>query len=196
MEKIYNFKKFSILSAVFGLLISVLSVIIACLVLKFTQTETIGIIGGVGFPTFRFMLYRLYGGLFVFLIWFGISAFIIGLYSLILNKVISRCSTPKLYLAAVGISVVGAMGLVCFAEWYSIVAFHEMSKSTIAYPLSIILGLILFAVFIILIVLYIKQRAKQISVKGIIIDVGLCIVSFMPLFFTFGYLSNVISSIF
>ena len=94
---------------------------------------------------------------------------------------------------SLGLSGVGALGAACALRWYIIVLFHDMSKFPIEYPTSILLGVLSPFVFIVLIVLYIKERKKNWSVKGIIIDVLTSILFLPTFFFLFMYLFEIIT---
>lgn len=96
----------------------------------------------------------------------------------------------KTSLCAFAISVCGAIGLYCLLFYYACVAFHESSKSPIAFPLSFVLGTISFALFVILCTVYCRLRNKRRSVVGIILDVLMSILCLLPLFLLFERLAE------
>ena len=88
----------------------------------------------------------------------------------------------KTTILALIVSFFGGSGLMCLFIWYSIVAFHEMSKHPISYPLSIIGGIFSLVAFIITFIFYIKARKENLKIKGIAIDVITSIIT-LPIFF-------------
>ncbi len=74
------------------------------------------------------------------------------------------------YLCAVGIGTFGMMGLMSFFLWLCIITFHEISIYPIAYPFSIICGMVCLMAFIALIALWIiifKKRHDKPRLLGI-----------------------------
>jgi len=88
----------------------------------------------------------------------------------------------KTTLLALMISAVGSVGLLCAVEWFIIAFFAGVSKHPIAYPLSIIGGLVSLFALIILIVFYCNVRKKSPQLLGICIDVFASVI-FLPSFF-------------
>ena len=82
------------------------------------------------------------------------------------NTVKKHCNINTSTISLV-LSGVGALGLVCVFVWISIVSFHEMSKHPIEYPISVFLGIVCFFTFIVLIIIYLKLRKTNWSIKGI-----------------------------
>lgn len=128
--------------------------------------------------------------LYVSLISLGATAFISGLYCLAFNKPLKKHGTPKLTLLSCAISATGAMGLVSFLIWYTMVAFHESSKHPISYPWSISLGFFCFLFFVLLGIVYCKMRSSHPSAIGTVLDILLSIATLPTFFFTFVSFSN------
>jgi len=185
--KMKKIKIYSFISLILGLIFVLLSVMIPILLTyRYTQQSgSIGIIGGAGYPTISWIISELgFGGYILLLFVIGIVLFLSGAFCLLFKKtVINNCSL-KTTILSLTVSLFSAIGLICFITWYSIVVFHEMSKSPIAYPTSITGGLISLIAFIITIVFYFKARKSNFKVKGIVIDV-LTIVIYLPIFFLF-----------
>lgn len=103
--------------------------------------------------------------------------------------------TLKTTAVSLGLSFAGASGLYCFFQWYSIVVFHEMSRHPIRFPASRIIGLLSFAAFVFLIVLYCRLRKQTFSIKGILIDVATCLIAFFPFSIIITIVSNFVSHV-
>ena len=65
------------------------------------------------------------------------------------------------YLCSAGIGTFGMMGLMSFFTWLSISTFHEYSKYPIAYPFSIVWGIVCLMAFIALIAQWISTFIKR-----------------------------------
>ena len=132
--------------------------------------HSIGIIGGADKPTLLFLL-KYSDGHLLFALILGLTLFLCGGFCLIFKRTVTNNCRLKTTALSLIISFFGASGLSCFFIWYSIVAFLEMSMHPIAYPLSIIGGILSLVAFIIAIILYIKARKEHFKIKGIIIDI-------------------------
>ena len=65
------------------------------------------------------------------------------------------------YLCSVGIGTFGMMGLMSFFTWLCISTFHDYSIYPIAYPFSIVWGIVCLMAFIALIALWIITFIKR-----------------------------------
>ena len=92
-----------------------------------------------------------------------------------------------------GLSCVGALGLVCVFIWFSIVSFGEMSKHPIEYPVSVLLGIVCFFAFVVLIAVYLKLRKTNWSIKGLIIDILTSIIYLPTFFYIFSYIYGLLN---
>ena len=179
-----KFKIYSSIALILGLLLALVSVLVPIIKInEFTaQNGSIGIIGGADGPTAIYLTSHLLDGNLLFTLILGLTLFLSGAFCLIFKRVvINNCSLKTTALSLI-ISFFGATGLVCFFIWYSIVAFHEMSKHPLSYPLSIIVGIILLIAFIITIIFYIRARKDNLKVKGIILDIITSIIT-LPISF-------------
>lgn len=180
MKKI---KIYSSIALISGLVLVLASVLIP--IIKFSnytaQNGSVGIIGGADTPTLLFLLQYSDGSL-LFSFILGLTLFLSGGFCLIFKRVVINNCRLKTTALSLIISLIGASGLVCFFVWYSIVAFHEMPKHPLSYPLSIIVGIILLVAFIITIIFYIRARKENLKVKGIIVDIITSIIT-LPIFF-------------
>lgn len=180
-----KYKIYSTIALISGLLLALVSVLVPIIKLSnyTAQNVSVGIIGGADASTLRFIFWHGYGGdNMVIPIIFGIALFLAGMFCLIFSKAVFYNCTVKTTLLSLTTSFFGASGLVCFFIWFSIVAFGEMSKHPISYPISIIGGAISLLAFIILIFFYIKARSAKMSAKGTIIDI-LTSITALPIFF-------------
>ena len=188
-------KQMSLLTLLTGVLFSIIGVIIPFITLKnYTyQNGAIGIIGGADTPTYEFVVFRILNGWPFVTILFGSALIISALFCLIFSKTVKNNCSVKTTVLSLGLSAVGAAGLVCAFLWFTIVSFGEMSKHPIEYPVSVLLGIISFLGFIVLIALYLKIRKTNWSIKGFIIDVLTSIIYLPTFFFAFSYLYNTLS---
>ena len=185
-------KQMSLLTLLTGVLFSIIGVIIPFITLKnYTyQNGAIGIIGGADTPTYEFVVFRIMNGWPFVAILFGITLIVSALFCLIFSKTVKNNCHIKTTALSLGLSAVGAAGLVCAFLWFSIVLFGEMSKHPIEYLVSVLLGIISFLGFIVLIALYLKIRKTNWSIKGFIIDVLTSIIYLPTFFFVLSYMYN------
>lgn len=89
--------------------------------------------------------------------------------------------TQKTTLFSLSMSVSVVSFLLCFLQWYIVVAFGEAYKFPIRHPMSI-LGMLVFAVtFVLSFILYCKKRSQNMSFKLIAFDI-LLFVGALPVF--------------
>ena len=178
-------KIYSSIALISGLVLVLASVLIP--IIKFinytAQNGSVGIIGGADTPTLLFLLQYSDGGL-LFTSILGLTLFLSGGFCLIFGSVVINNCRLKTTALSLIISLFGASGLVCFFIWYSIVAFHEMSKHPLSYPLSIFSGLLSLIGFVTAIVFYIRVRKTNLKPKGIIIDILTSIIT-LPILFLY-----------
>ncbi len=182
-------KRISLLTLLIGAILSIVGVIVPFIALQnyTSQNGAIGIIGGADTPTLEFLVMRIMNGWPFVAILFGVALIVSALFCLIFSKTIKNNCNIKTTAFSFVLSAVGAAGLVCALLWFSVVSFDEMSKHPIAYPVSIILGIVCFFAFIVLIAVYLKMRKKNWSIKGLIIDVLTSIIYLPSSFFLFSY---------
>ena len=154
---------------------------------------TIGIIGGADAPTHTFMLWVSCDGLPIALISLGICLVISAVFCLIFSNTVKKYCNIKTSLISLGLSCVGAIGLVCVFIWFSIVSFGEMSKHPIEYPVSVLLGIVCFFAFVVLIAVYLKLRKTNWSIKGLIIDILTSIIYLPTFFYIFSYIYGLLN---
>lgn len=188
-------KRYAIIIMILGVLISVLGFISPIIYWNNYTLENgaICIIGGTDTPTYTFMLSAIFDGLPFVLIIMGISLVVSSGFCLLFSNTVKKHCNINTSAISLGLSGVGALGLVCAFVWFSIVSFGKMSKHPIGYPVSVLLGIFCFLVFVILTVIYIKLRKINWSIKGFIIDVLTSVIFLPTFFFDFAYLYEVIS---
>ena len=177
-------KCFSLLILFAGLLFLAAGVVIPIVLLQIytSQNGAVAIIGGADGPTALFLTFKLMEGRIICSLVFGITLIISGLFCLIFSKTIKNNCNIKTSALSLGLSAIGAAGLVCAFLWFTIVSFGEMSKHPIEYPISVLLGIFCFFTFIVLSAVYLKLRKINWSIKGLIIDI-LTSITYLPAFF-------------
>ncbi len=188
-------KQISLLTLLIGALFSITGVIVPFITLQnyTSQNGAIGIIGGADTPTYEFIVFRIMNGLPFLAVLFGISLVISALFCLIFSKTVKSNCNIKTTALSFGLSAIGGAGLVCAFLWFTIVSFHETSEYPIAYPASLLIGILCFVAFVVLFAIYFKARKTNWSIKGVIIDVLTGIIYLPTFFFLFSYLSEILS---
>lgn len=188
-------KKFSLLTLLAGILLLIIGIIvpIVAVYIYTSQNGAIGIIGGADTPTYEFVVFHIMNGWPFIAILFGITLIVSSLFCLVFSKTVKNNCSIKTSVLSVGLSAVGAAGLVCAFLWFLIVSFGEMSKHPIEYPVSILLGIVCFFAFVVLIALYFEARKINWSIKGFCIDILTSVIFLPTFFFAFSYLYNTLS---
>ena len=155
-----------------------------------------GIIGGMDGPTYWFILSRLYDGWPIAFIMLGISVVISSGFCLLFSKTVHTHCNIKTSAISLGLSGVGAAGLVCAIWCFAIGALGGVSKHPIQFPVTMLLGVLCFLAFILLIGLYFMVRMKNWSIIGVIIDVLTSIVYLPAFFWIISYVYEGFSRIF
>ena len=169
-----KFRTYSYVVLGSGLFLALVSILILAIeFINVSQNGGFAIIGGADLPTLRIILSDYWPSIVIGLVLAVCSAF-----CLVFSKTVMNNCTLKTTAVSLGISLSGMSGLYCFLQWYSIVVFHEMSRHPIRFPASIVIGLLSFAAFVFLIVLYCRLRKQSFSIKGILIDIATCLVAF------------------
>ncbi len=179
-----NLKPNALIILILGVLMSILG-FIAPIVYWNNYTlhnGAIGIIGGADAPTYTFMLSAFFDGLPFVLIWLGISLVVSSGFCLLFSNTVKKHCNINTSVISLGLSSVGALGLVCAFLWFSIVSFG-----------SILLGIVCFFTFVVLIAIYLKKRKINWSIKGFIIDILTSIAYLPAFFFVFSYLYEILS---
>ena len=192
MKKFRTYSYVVLGSGLFLVLVSIL--ILAIEFINVSQNGGIAIIGGAVLPTLRITL-RIISSDFWFTIIIGLTIVVCAAFCLIFSKTVMNNCTLKTTAVSLGISLAGLSGLYCYLQWYSIVVFHEISRHPIRYPASIIIGLLSFAAFVFLIVLYFRLRKQKFSIKGILIDVATSLIVFLPFSIIITIISNFVSDV-
>ena len=123
----------------------------ACYKYRYTiGIGAVGIIGGADTPTYEFVVFRVMDGWPFVAILFGITLIFSALFCLLFSKTVINNCNMKTTVLSLGLSAVGAAGLVCVCIWFVTVAFGEISKYPIKYPASVLLGSLCFFAFVVL----------------------------------------------
>ena len=190
MKKIKTYSRIVLGLGLFLVLVSIL--ILTVEFVNVSQNGGIGIIGAADLS----VTFRVISSDYLPSIIIGLTIVLCAAFCLIFSKTVMNNCTLKTTAVSLGISFAGASGLYCFITWYSIVAFHEMSRHPIRFPASRIVGLLSFAAFVFLIVLYCRLRKQKFSVKGLLIDVATCLIAFLPFQIIITIVSNFVSLVF
>lgn len=175
-------KKFSIGGLIIGIAALLVGVGYPLLsILLYYSKDSVGIIGGADSPTFWFWIVGAvkWTGSVILL---GITVTITSLFSLFCANIVKKNCNINTTGIAVGLSAVGGLGLACFLHCFFIVAFNEVSKHPIEYPVSIAVGALSFIAFLFLVVLYCIERSKNPRAVGVILDI-LTSILYLPFFF-------------
>lgn len=110
---------------------------------------------------------------------FGGTTAVWGFIGLIFSKQMYSHCQLKTSCVAMGISATVSLGLYCVMSFLSCYFLTNPARHPVRHPTSFILGTICFFIFLFLIILYIKIRKSNMSVKGCVTDVVLGI-SYLP----------------
>lgn len=155
-----------------------------------------GIVGGMDGPTYWFLLSKMYDGWPIAFVLLGISVVISSGFCLLFSKTVHTHCNIETSAISLGLSGVGAAGLVSALWCFAIVVLDRPSRFPIEYPVSIALGVLCFLAFILLIGLYFMVRGKNWSIIGVIIDVLTSIVYLPAFFWIISYVYEGFSRIF
>ena len=189
-------KRYSLIVLLLGFVVLLVGTIMPVIYwINFTALygATVGIIGGADAPTYKLLLSSIFEGLPFVLILFGITLIISSAFCLLFSKTVRAYCHIATSAISLGLSAVGALGLVCAFLWFVVVSFNEISKYPIQYPVSVIVGILCLFAFLALIALYFKARCKNWSIKGLVIDILTSIVYLPTFFFMFACLHGMIT---
>lgn len=190
MKKIKTYSRIVLGLGLFLVLVSFL--ILAVEFVNVSQNGGIAIIGAADLSvTFRVIFSDYLPSIII-----GFTIVVCAAFCLIFSKTVINNCTLKTTAVSLGISFASASGLYCFFTWYTIAVFGEMWRHPIRFPASRIIGLLSFAAFVFLIVLYCRLRKQKFSVKGILIDVATCLIAFLPFSIIITIVSNFVSLVF
>lgn len=113
---------------------------------------------------------------------FGTVTILVGLFMLCLPAIVQRCCSLLTTLDALGLSMFGAMGFLCYVNLAAIAAFGKRSSYPYVYPWSLTLGAVALVAVAVLAPLYvvIRKKMKEKSTLGILFDVLLALLYFVP----------------
>ena len=94
--------------------------------------------------------------------------------------------TWKTSITALVISFWGTAGLECLFIWFGVVAFPHVERHPISYSMSIVGGLASLIAFILSLCVYSKIRKGNWTIKGVLADVLIILLSSPIFFFVFG----------
>ena len=185
----------------YALIIFIISLLLLVAGLHFTGTlsvilpfDDIGIIGGADRPTANFLINKILSNAYGLLIFFGLATAVCSLFSLILSRPIkNHCCFPT-SATALGLSACASLGAYSLLIFASCFFLTDPSKHPIAFPASVVCGMIALIGFVLLMALYCKLRGKKPSVPGIFFDVVFSLM-YMPAFFwSYNYIYSLLSN--
>lgn len=156
------------------------------------QGNSVGIVGGAGIPTLRYLFNRsLVNGWFT-LQAFGVTITISSLFCLIFHKTTQAVCSLKTSGLSLGLSAVVSFGGYCVLSF--LLCFYDAapSRNPIRYSTSIMAGVASLAVCIVLFFMYAKQRKAMPSVKGVVIDLLFALLYGIPFFSMYTVLDNLL----
>ncbi len=188
-------KKFSIISIITGAFLLVVSFIVPYVlaIVSFSNSPSIGIIGGAGGPTLNFLYRNIWLSSVHFpLSLLGIAAIITGIISLIFkNSIIKNCNI-KSSVYALSISALISLIFYCFIAYIFIGSWHDINVTfSVSHLICILLALFSLIGCIILGISYAKKYMCDKKYKCIIFDIGIIIVFFVPFFMLFSYIHSI-----
>ena len=173
-------RSFSWIVFVGGLVLALLGAAVPAFVMMWAET---GIIGGAGWPTYEYCMFRVLEGFPFCMILLGGTLAVWGLFCLLFPNAVAQNCTKATSAVALGLSAFGGLGLSCFFTWYTIVSFGNMARYPVAYPCSIAAGIVALAAFLALLWVYIKLRKQSLSWRGIVIDMFTAFIFVLPFFY-------------
>ena len=126
---------------------------------------------------------------------FGSVTVFCALVGWIFYKKIARWCGLKTTAVAWGISAVTGLGLHCALSLLSCFLDSNPERHPIRYPCSLCIGMICFLAFCVLMYLYLKSRKKNLSVPGILLDVGLGLVYCVPFIFVWATMDSILDNL-
>lgn len=189
-------KRYSLIALLLGFAVLIVGAIMPmiCWRVYVANSGAMGsIIGGADAPTYRLLLSSLFDGLPFALILLGTTLIISSAFCLLFSETVKVYCGLATSAISLGLSAVGALGLVCALSCFAIVALWKPSRYPIQFPASMILGVLCFFAFFALIALYVKARCKKWSIEGLVIDVITSIVYLPAFFFMFACLYEMIT---
>lgn len=103
-----------------------------------------------------------------------------SLFALLFRKTIRENCGWKTLLLSAAISATGSAGLYCLAAWGFILGLGETQHYPLEFAGSILIGGFCALAFLGFLALYWRERKKQFSPKGILIDLSLALLLFIP----------------
>ena len=182
-------KKYALIIFVISLLVLFSGVHFSGILSALLPSDEIGIIGGADRPTANFLIAKILKNGYGLLILFGLPTAFCSLFALILSHPIKKCCSIPTSATALGLSACASLGACALLIFASCFIMTDPSKHPIALPASVVCGMIALIGFILLMVLYYKQRNKKHSIPGVFLDVVFSIM-YMPAFF----LANIVIS--
>ncbi len=130
------------------------------------------------------------------LLLFGGAISLCGLFSLIFTKTVDENCYAETSIIALALSAIVGLGFYCVNLFLSCRFLTHPDKHPIANLGSIILGILAFAIFIILLHFYSELRKTSPSKKGVFIDILFSFTFIVPFFFFFLEIGEQISNLF
>ena len=183
-------KKYSLVMLITGFCMLAFTVAFPLIYAAVDNGATTAIIGGADTPTYKFLFQNLFDGFILFAWSLSIVLIILSAFCLLFSKTVNKYCRLTTSIISLGLSASGSLGLICFFYWFVIVSFDELGKHPIQYSVSVSLGMVCLVVFVSLFALYFKERKKQRSFKGVIIDVLTCFICVPTVMYFYAFVLN------
>ena len=126
---------------------------------------------------------------------FGSVTVFCALIGWIFHKKTAKWCGLKTTAAAWGISAVTGLGIHCVLSLLSCSLDSNPARHPIRYPYSLCIGTICFLAFCALVYLYFKLQKKNLSILGILMDVGLGLVYCVPFIFVWATVDSILDNL-
>lgn len=113
---------------------------------------------------------------------FGIAFAIVGCFTLCFEKTVAKHCSLSTSLDAIGLSMFGAMGLLCFFCLATVALSGKPLSYPRLFPWSLSLGIIALLAVITLAIAYVVLRKKNWSIIGVLFDLWTVGLFFAPFF--------------
>lgn len=135
----------------------------------------------IGSENYWICFHYWYGGLCRSLTFLGGACLLSSLFAMVFKKTVETNCRLSSSLSAFFVSVTSSAGFYCLFVWCVLTAFGEIRLHPLEYIGSISGGSVCLIACILLIGYYYQQRKKHFSLRGIVLDVTLMVLFFIPM---------------
>ena len=187
-------KKTAIIILSVSVAVLLICILIPVILLSFFENNnSIGIIGGADGPTAIMISNTAFNGAIPMLVSFAIATALCCVCCLAFSKTVREHCTLKTSGIALSLSACTSLLFYCLLCFASCFIMTSPQRHPIAFPISIIVGIISAVSFVLLLSLYIKARRGKREIKGVLIDIVVFVLYFVPFFLLFDFIRNIIA---